>query len=290
MKNIEKYILVILIFIAVGAIGVAVYFGISADKDSSKIDENKQEDLLDTNRDDNNDSSNDKTNEIEHDAEDDDNKEQNMYSEISNEEVRNIFIRLKSIFAYDINNRVNMYNDFSKLSQEEINLNLLLNLAYEENFENMKTTQDSTILNDNVYDYFCENSESYGICENNELNLKDYSDIYILSVSKLNELAKEIIGRELKKEELHSVEYYRYFDYHAEDNLFYIVQPGGGGGDVFDESLKVVESKNQIIVNYVVSSIPDFHDEAWEKEFKFSFIKSTNGNWYFEKLEVVKVS
>ncbi len=47
MKNIEKYIMWVLIFIAIGAIGAAVYFGISADKDSSKKEENKQEVLDD---------------------------------------------------------------------------------------------------------------------------------------------------------------------------------------------------------------------------------------------------
>ena len=46
MKNIEKYIMVILIFIAVGAIGAAVYFGINADKDDSSNIENKQEEVL----------------------------------------------------------------------------------------------------------------------------------------------------------------------------------------------------------------------------------------------------
>lgn len=46
MKNIEKYIMVILIFIAVGAIGAAVYFGINADQDNSKKGENKQEEVL----------------------------------------------------------------------------------------------------------------------------------------------------------------------------------------------------------------------------------------------------
>lgn len=46
MKNIEKYIMIILIFIAVGAIGAAVCFGINADKDSSKKEENKQEEVL----------------------------------------------------------------------------------------------------------------------------------------------------------------------------------------------------------------------------------------------------
>ena len=44
MKNIEKYIIGILVFVAVGAIGTAVYFGVSADKDNSKKEENKQED------------------------------------------------------------------------------------------------------------------------------------------------------------------------------------------------------------------------------------------------------
>ena len=47
MKNIEKYIMLVLILIAIGAIGAAVYFGISADKDSSKKEENKQEELVD---------------------------------------------------------------------------------------------------------------------------------------------------------------------------------------------------------------------------------------------------
>ena len=46
MKNIEKYIMIILIFIAVGAIGAAVYFGINADKDISKKEDNKQEEVL----------------------------------------------------------------------------------------------------------------------------------------------------------------------------------------------------------------------------------------------------
>ena len=46
MKNIEKYIMVILIFVAVGAIGAAVYFGINADKDNSKKEDNKQEEVL----------------------------------------------------------------------------------------------------------------------------------------------------------------------------------------------------------------------------------------------------
>ena len=46
MKNIEKYIMLVLILIAIGAIGAAVYFGINTDKDNSKKEENKQEDVL----------------------------------------------------------------------------------------------------------------------------------------------------------------------------------------------------------------------------------------------------
>ena len=291
MKNIEKYIMVILIFVAVGAIGAAVYFGINADKDNSKKEDNKQEEVLDTNKGDNNDSSNNKTNEIENDSEEDNNEEQNIYSEISNEEVRNIFLRLKNVFAYDFNSRVNLYNDFSDMSQEEITLNLLLNLAYEENFEKIKTTKDSSLLNDEVYNYFCEDSNNNGICgENGVLNLEDYCDIYILPVSKLKELYKEVVGREIKKEELQSIEYYRYFDYHEEDELFYIVQPGGGGGDISVESLKVAETEQQITINYIISSHPDYHGEPWENEFKFTFIKSSNGNWYFDNIEVIKFS
>lgn len=45
MKNIEKYIMIILIFIAVGAIGAAVYFGVNADKDNKK-EEDKQEEVV----------------------------------------------------------------------------------------------------------------------------------------------------------------------------------------------------------------------------------------------------
>lgn len=46
MKNIEKYIIGILAFVAVGAIGAAVYFGINANKDNSKKEENKQEEVV----------------------------------------------------------------------------------------------------------------------------------------------------------------------------------------------------------------------------------------------------
>lgn len=46
MKNIEKYIMMILVFVAVGAIGAAVYFGINADKDDSSNIENKQEEVI----------------------------------------------------------------------------------------------------------------------------------------------------------------------------------------------------------------------------------------------------
>lgn len=49
MKNIEKYIIGILVFVAVGAIGAAVYFGINTDKDESK----KQE-VADNNEEENN--------------------------------------------------------------------------------------------------------------------------------------------------------------------------------------------------------------------------------------------
>lgn len=46
MKSVEKYIIGILVFVAVGAMGAAVYFGVSADKNSSKKEENKQEEVL----------------------------------------------------------------------------------------------------------------------------------------------------------------------------------------------------------------------------------------------------
>lgn len=50
MKNIEKYIMWIFILIAIGAIGAAVYFGISADKDNSKKEENKQEEVVENDK------------------------------------------------------------------------------------------------------------------------------------------------------------------------------------------------------------------------------------------------
>ncbi len=43
MKNIEKYIIGILVFVAVGTIGAAVYFGINVDKDNSKKEDNIRE-------------------------------------------------------------------------------------------------------------------------------------------------------------------------------------------------------------------------------------------------------
>ena len=46
MKNIEKYIMLVLILIAIGAIGAAVYFGISADIDNSKKEENKSKEIV----------------------------------------------------------------------------------------------------------------------------------------------------------------------------------------------------------------------------------------------------
>lgn len=49
MKNIEKYIMVILIFVAVGAIGAAVYLGISADKNNANEDRDKQEEVVNKN-------------------------------------------------------------------------------------------------------------------------------------------------------------------------------------------------------------------------------------------------
>lgn len=51
MKNIEKYIIGILVFVAVGAIGTAVYFGVSSDKIDSKKEENNQEEVLKNNDD-----------------------------------------------------------------------------------------------------------------------------------------------------------------------------------------------------------------------------------------------
>ena len=86
MKNIEKYIMWILIFISAGAIGSAVYFGISTDKDGSNKEEHKQEEVLGDESKENDEEINEQTSD-----EDDKNEEQNIYSEISNEEVRNIF-------------------------------------------------------------------------------------------------------------------------------------------------------------------------------------------------------
>lgn len=48
MKNIEKYIIVILIFIAVGAIGTAIYFGIKLD--NSNKEANKNEEITENNQ------------------------------------------------------------------------------------------------------------------------------------------------------------------------------------------------------------------------------------------------
>lgn len=50
MKSVEKYIIGILVFVAIGAIGTAVYFGISADKDNSKKEESKQEEVLENDK------------------------------------------------------------------------------------------------------------------------------------------------------------------------------------------------------------------------------------------------
>lgn len=53
MKNVEKWIIVILSVIALAAIGTAVYFGISTDKDNSVKEENKQEEFLENSKRDN---------------------------------------------------------------------------------------------------------------------------------------------------------------------------------------------------------------------------------------------
>lgn len=125
MKNVEKYIMWVLIFVAVGAIGAAVYFGITFDKD--KKDENKQEDVLETNKDSLNNKTNEKENNVEEEnnsiADDEtndidfDNELQNI---ISNKQVLEKYKKVSwyGDLEYDNCGSVNIYTENFKLTNK----------------------------------------------------------------------------------------------------------------------------------------------------------------------------
>lgn len=301
MKSVEKYIIGILIFVAVGAIGAAVYFGINADKENSKNEGNKQEEVLENNNEENKESNESADNKVTEDTNEiDDNVEKQIY------EIYEGFNVLTWRVAYlDNEYMLNILKGKDKRIDDEYKFLVAL---YNANFTNLDLDSDEAKTIEKYLEskeVFCftgkyvktqdvtaKLKEFFNV---SDTNIKFSEDIdrwwyYDESRETFYELGcggyagpEEIVtDYEIKKvnENYYVYQYVAFLNYVDEDKGLYGVYKD------YDDFIKFnnnyVETTSNSEYKITPSNKDSFHKYAYK------FMKNDKGNWYLDSIEMVK--
>ena len=305
MKNIEKYIIGILVFVAVGAIGAAVYFGINTDKDNSKKEDNKQEEVL-------GDESKETDEETNEQTSDEDDKTEEQSNELASEEEKQIyriyegFNKLTSRVAFLDNDYIlNILKGNDKKINDEYKF---LTALYNADFTNLDLDSDEA----KTIEKYLESKEvvcftgKYVKMQDVNAKLKEFFNVSNVNVKFSEDIdqwwyydesreifyglgcggyagPEEIVtDYEIKKVDgnYYVYQYVAFLNYVDEDKGLYGVYKD------YDDFIKFnnnyVETTSNSEYKITPSNKDSFHKYAYK------FMKNDKGNWYLDSIEMVK--